>query len=219
MRVMLRDYRPADDAAARAIYEESFPPSLRAPWTALVDHRLDERFVVLAEADGTPVGITLIRRLGDTDMAFVRYLAVDPARRDRGLGSQLVAHLRELLRDGGVGVLLLDVEKPVGAHADTHPRSTERRVRSCLCSSWARSSTEGRLSRAHAWARPCGRCYCIATACSPDACGQACLQTTPRARGASVTVTTQVASSPVRVSVTLGPLDATRVVTSAVAAN
>jgi GNAT superfamily N-acetyltransferase len=120
--VMLRDYRPADDAAARAIYEESFPPSLRAPWTALVDHRLDERFVVLAEADGTPVGITLIRRLGDTDMAFVRYLAVDPARRDRGLGSQLVAHLRELLRDGGVGVLLLDVEKPVGAHAEDDRR-------------------------------------------------------------------------------------------------
>lgn len=122
MSVVLRDYRPADDAAARAIYEESFPPSLRAAWTALVDHRLDERFVVLAETDGTPVGITLIRRLGDTDMAFVRYLAVDPARRDRGLGSQLVAHLRELLSDDGVGVLLLDVEKPVGAHAEDDRR-------------------------------------------------------------------------------------------------
>jgi GNAT superfamily N-acetyltransferase len=122
MSVVLRDHRPADDAAARRIYEESFPPSLRAPWKALVDHRLDERFVVLADTDGTPVGITLIRRLGDTDMAFVRYLAVDPARRDQGLGSQLVAHLRELLRDGGVGVLLLDVEKPVDAHAEDDRR-------------------------------------------------------------------------------------------------
>lgn len=122
MSVLLRDYHPADDAAARGIYEESFPPSLRAPWTALVDHRHDERFVVLADTDGTAVGITLIRRLGDTDMAFVRYLAVDPARRDRGLGSQLVAQLRELLRDGGVGVLLLDVEKPLGAHAEDDRR-------------------------------------------------------------------------------------------------
>ncbi len=120
--VVLRDYHPADDAAARGIYEESFPPSLRAPWTALVDHRHDERFVVLADTDGTAVGITLIRRLGDTDMAFVRYLAVDPARRDRGLGSQLMASLRELLRDGGVDVLLLDVEKPVGVHAEDDRR-------------------------------------------------------------------------------------------------
>ena len=118
----LRDYLPADDAAARAIYEASFPPSLRAPWDALVGHRADERFVVLAETDGTPVGITLIRRLGDTAMAFVRYLAVDPAQRDRGLGSQLVTHLRELLRVDGVGVLLLDVEEPVGAHAEDDRR-------------------------------------------------------------------------------------------------
>ena len=124
---LLRDYSRADDAAARAIYEASFPPSLRAPWSDLVHHRADERFVVLiddegAEGDATTVGITLIRRLGDTGMAFVRYLAVDPTRRDRGLGSQLVAHLREALRADGVGVLLLDVEKPAGAHAEEDRR-------------------------------------------------------------------------------------------------
>lgn len=119
---ILRDYSAEDDAAARAIYEASFPPSLRAPWTDLVSHRADERFVVLADADETPVGITLIRRLGDTDMAFVRYLAVDPSRRDRGLGGQLVAHLRDSLRSEGIGVLLLDVEKPVGAHAEDDRR-------------------------------------------------------------------------------------------------
>lgn len=125
---MLRDYLSADDAAARAVYEASFPPSLRAPWSDLVHHRLDERFVVLVEgdaaaaADATTVGIALIRRLGDTGMAFVRYLAVDPTRRDRGLGSQLVAHLREALRADGIGVVLLDVEKPVGAHAEEDRR-------------------------------------------------------------------------------------------------
>ena len=124
---LLRDYSRADDAAARAIYEASFPPSLRAPWSDLVHHRADERFVVLvddegAEGDAATVGITLIRRLGDTGMAFVRYLAVDPTRRDRGFGSQLVAHLREALRAEGIGVLLLDVEKPAGAHAEEDRR-------------------------------------------------------------------------------------------------
>lgn len=130
----LRDYLPSDDAAARAIYEASFPPSLRAPWSDLVDHRPNERFVVLIDADAASdgdsaghgdaaaVGIALIRRLGDTGMAFVRYLAVDPTRRDRGLGRQLVAHLREALRADGIGVLLLDVEKPVGAHAEEDRR-------------------------------------------------------------------------------------------------
>ena len=113
----LRDYLAADDAAARSIYEASFPPSLRAPWTDLVHHRPDERFVVLVDGDAAVVGIALIRRLGRTGMAFVRYLAVDPACRDRGLGGQLVARLRDALRVDGIGVLLLDVEAPVGAHA------------------------------------------------------------------------------------------------------
>lgn len=120
----LRDHLPGDDERTRAIYEASFPPSLRAPWSALVEHRVDERFVVLADADGTPVGITLLRRLGDTDMCFVRYLAVDPERRDRGLGTALVDLVREALRADGIGVLLLDVEAPVGAHA----RDDERRI-------------------------------------------------------------------------------------------
>ncbi|MFM1964605.1 MAG: hypothetical protein RL134_330 [Actinomycetota bacterium] len=118
----LRVYTPADEAAIRAIYEASFPPSLRAPWSALTNHRVDERFVVLIDADASPVGMALIRKLGDTGMAFVRYLAVDPARRDRGLGGKLVAHLREALRDEGIGVLLLDVEAPMGAHAEDDRR-------------------------------------------------------------------------------------------------
>ena len=122
--ITLRDYLPADDAAARVIYEASFPPSLRAPWSDLVDHRPDERFVVLIDGDSdeAAVGIALIRRLGDTGMAFVRYLAVDPTLRDRGLGTQLVAHLREELRGDGIGVLLLDVEKPAGVHAEEDRR-------------------------------------------------------------------------------------------------
>ncbi len=119
---VLRDYMPADEAVTRAIYEASFPPSLRAPWSALVDHRADERFVVLIDVDATPVGLAVIRRLGDTSMAFIRYVAVDPSRRDRGLGAKLMAHLREALRHDGIGVLLLDVEVPMGEHAEDDRR-------------------------------------------------------------------------------------------------
>ena len=120
----LRDYAPADDERTRAIYEASFPRSLRAPWSTLVDHRPDERLVVLDDEGREPVGIALLRRLGDTDMCFVRYLAVDPGLRDRGLGSRLVALLCDMLRSDGIGVLLLDVEKPVGEHA----HDDERRI-------------------------------------------------------------------------------------------
>ena len=134
MRVILRDYRVDDDDTARAIYEASFPASLRAPWSALTDHRPDERLLVLADSDSdndnhndndndnSVAGIALIRRLGDTGMAFVRYLAVDPARRSEGLGSILLDELRDVLRGDGIGVLLLDVEEPLGDHAQDDRR-------------------------------------------------------------------------------------------------
>lgn len=118
----LRDYIPSDEDRIRVIYEASFPPSVRAPWSELVDHRPDERHVVLVDDEANAVGMTLIRLLGDTDMAFVRYLAVDPSRRDLGLGTALVSHIRRALRSAGIGVLLLDVEEPRGAHAEDDRR-------------------------------------------------------------------------------------------------
>ncbi len=118
----LRDYTSADETEIRAIYEASFPPSVRSPWSDLVEHRDDERFVALIDVDATPVGMALIRRLGETRMAFVRYLAVTPDRRDRGLGTQLVAQVRESLRAGGIGALLLDVETPRGENAEEDRR-------------------------------------------------------------------------------------------------
>ncbi len=120
--IVLRDYTAADEPSVRALYEGSFPPSVRAPWADLVEHRGDERFLVLVDVDATPVGMTLVRRLGDTDMAFVRYLAVTAARRDRGLGTQLVTLLRDALRSEETSVLLLDVEDPRGERAEQDRR-------------------------------------------------------------------------------------------------
>jgi GNAT superfamily N-acetyltransferase len=118
----LRTYRTSDESRARAIYEESFPPSLRAPWRDLVDHRPDEDLLVLVDDADEPVGITLTRRLGETGMTFVRYLAIDPARRGGGLGHRLVEQLREAVRAAGATVLLLDVEEPIGDHAEDDRR-------------------------------------------------------------------------------------------------
>lgn len=124
MTVQLRRYLPGDESAARGIYEASFPPSLRAPWTEIVDHRDDERLHILT-ADDAATGFALVRRLGDTDMSFVRYLAVDPARRGQGLGAELVALLRDRLRAEDMGALLLDVEAPIGEHAADDRRRIE----------------------------------------------------------------------------------------------
>lgn len=121
---VLRNYRPGDETTARGIYEESFPPSLRAPWSEIVDHRDDEHLHILT-ADDAVTGFALVRRLGDTDMSFVRYLAVDPARRGQGLGAQLVTLLRDRLRAESIGALLLDVEAPTGEHAADDQRRIE----------------------------------------------------------------------------------------------
>jgi GNAT superfamily N-acetyltransferase len=117
MTVTLREFRLADDAAARGIYESSFPTSLRAPWSDLTNHRADERLLILVEDDSTVLGTALIRRLGGTDMVFVRYLAIDPSRRNQGLGEALVSLLRDRVRAEGGCALLLDVEEPIGPHA------------------------------------------------------------------------------------------------------
>ena len=122
MTITLRPYRADDDTDARAIYEASFPPSLRAPWSELTHHRDDEQLLVLVDNEHDVLGTALIRRLGPTDMTFVRYLAVDPGRRSQGLGALLVTELRALMRDEGVAVLLLDVEEPRGQHAEDDRR-------------------------------------------------------------------------------------------------
>lgn len=123
--MILRPYVDADEPRARRIYEDSFPASLRAPWSEVRDHREDEQLLVL-EGDGGlsdgAIAIALIRHLGDTPLTFVRYLAVDATQRGRGLGSALLTSLCEYLTSAGRSALLLDVEKPIGEHAEEDRR-------------------------------------------------------------------------------------------------
>jgi len=112
---------PGDESAVRAIYEESFPLAVRAPWENIRQHRTDEDLLVLRDPKGVS-GFALSRRLGDTALVFVRYLAIDPTRRGEGLGSQLVAHLTRHYAATGFDALLLDVETPLGEHASDDRR-------------------------------------------------------------------------------------------------
>ena len=121
----MRAFAPGDESRAQGIYEESFRPAVRAPWHQIRDHRADEHLLVLIDPDEVVVGLSLIRHLGDTRMTFVRYLAVESEQRGRGLGGWLLMSLCSHVISEGYEVLLLDVEKPIGEHADEDRRRIE----------------------------------------------------------------------------------------------
>lgn len=121
----MRAFAPEDESRAQRIYEESFPPAIRAPWDQVRDHRADEQLLVLIDPDDMVVGLSLIRHLGDNRMTFVRYLVVDSERRGAGLGGRLLTSLCNHVISEGDDVLLLDVEKPIGEHADEDRRRIE----------------------------------------------------------------------------------------------
>ena len=110
------------DSAVRAIYEASFPPSVRAEWSTISHHRDDEELLILE--DDAPVAFALIRHLGDTTFTFVRYFAVDATRRSSGYGARLLADLCDYLTARGRTALLLDVEDP--ASDPDHPEHVRR---------------------------------------------------------------------------------------------
>lgn len=120
----------AHQAAVRHIYESSFPLGLRAPWQEITTSRPDERLLVLLDDENRedpPVGLALVRHLGDSSMSFVRYFVVDAQLRGRGHGSALFAALVATLRDDGCSMLLLDVEDPDGRPDDSPERRDDLR--------------------------------------------------------------------------------------------
>ncbi|MCM0618999.1 hypothetical protein [Nocardioides bruguierae] len=113
--LVLRDWAGLDAPhrdRVRQIYEDAFPPELRAPFEDLLVDRLLVAVPVPEGADhgADPVGLALVRDLGSTDWTFLRYLAIGP--RGGGHGSRLVAALAALLAAEGRRVLVWDVEDP-----------------------------------------------------------------------------------------------------------
>ncbi len=120
----------AHKAAVRHVYESSFPLALRAPWEQITAGRPDEQLLVLL-ADGSreapPVGLALVRHLGNTSISFLRYFVVDAQRRGFGHGSALWSALVDDLRGAGRSMLLLDVEDPDGRPQDSPERRDDLR--------------------------------------------------------------------------------------------
>ncbi len=100
---------------------------LRAPWEEITASRPDERLFVLLDDEAMPVGLALVRHLGDTSMSFVRYFVVDEQRRGGGHGSALLKALVDHLREAGRSMLLLDVEDPDGRPDDSPERRDDLR--------------------------------------------------------------------------------------------
>jgi hypothetical protein len=101
----------ADLVRVQEIYEDGFAPRLRAPFADL----LADRAYVLV--DSSPLGLAVVRELGDTRWMFLRYFVVGS--RGGGLGGRMWALLRSAL---GAAVVF-DVEDP-----DEHGISAEEEV-------------------------------------------------------------------------------------------
>lgn len=93
-------------AGVRAIYEDAFPPDLRADFDAL----LVDRLVVRVSDDGDPEGLALVRPLPGTEWVFLRYYAVGV--RGGGVGTAMLGELAALLAAEGATLLVWDVEDP-----------------------------------------------------------------------------------------------------------
>jgi len=120
----------AHQSAVRHVYESSFPLALRAPWEEIEAGRHDEQLLVLVhdETPGAPpVGLVLVRHLGDTTMSFLRYFVIDAERRGSGHGSALWSALVDHLRQAQRSMLLLDVEDPDGRPEDSPERHDDLR--------------------------------------------------------------------------------------------
>ncbi|WP_030105221.1 GNAT family N-acetyltransferase [Actinoalloteichus caeruleus] len=103
------------EAAARLrhIYESGFAEHLRAPFTeAVASGRQDEEALALVDDDGAPLGLAVLRHLGDTRWTYLRYLVVDESQRGRGVGAALWRAMTSRLAAGGRSRLLWDVEDP-----------------------------------------------------------------------------------------------------------
>lgn len=92
--------------AVRAIYEDAFPPELRADFDGL----LADRLVVRVSDAGAPEGLAVLRDLGDTGWVFLRYYAVGV--RGGGIGTTMLGELADLLATEGSTLLVWDVEDP-----------------------------------------------------------------------------------------------------------
>jgi GNAT superfamily N-acetyltransferase len=115
-----------DVARFTSIYESSFPDEERESPDKLLGSVASGRGHLLLARDGNSrmLGFALMSDLGE-GVSLLRYLVVDGALRDRGIGTRLVAAAREWLGATSRCGMLLEVE-PI-EHEDAGERRQRRR--------------------------------------------------------------------------------------------
>lgn len=113
MSPLLRNAAASDMQAIRGLLESNDLPVSDLSCS-------DARFMVVCEGDRI-VGAGALQRFGKT--ALLRSLAVDPARRGRGLGRRIVKALENQARAAGIAqlVLLTQTARPFFEQQDYHP--------------------------------------------------------------------------------------------------
>jgi len=116
--------------AVRAIYEDAFPARHRVPFSGLAQAGPLDAMHVGMDGD-SPVGFAAVKLLDVVSWVFLRYFAVDAARRRERLGRGMWELLLGCLaRDGWPDPVCFEVEDPAEAAADPPERMTRQgRVR------------------------------------------------------------------------------------------
>lgn len=110
----------------QAIYEASFSPSLKVPFSELIGAIKERRHgLYLATTDHVICGFAHILPLGIPGVTYLSYLAVDSSQRQRGVGSVLFQYvLRDAYQRTGATEMLWEVERP---RPSTGPDDPDRR--------------------------------------------------------------------------------------------
>lgn len=109
----------AELAQVERIYLAGFEPHLRAP----LDDLLADIALVLMDTE--PLGLAVLRPLGDTGWVFLRYFTV--GEKGRGLGEQLWTQLRTAMTGAGRTRIVYDVEDPAEHGISAAEESIRRR--------------------------------------------------------------------------------------------
>jgi len=109
---LVESLSPSEVSEVRRIYEEGFPPHQRADFVELIEQRQPGEFALALVRGRQPCGFAMLRPLGDTDWAYLRYFVVDRSQRSRGLGGLFWDRLTARLRAAGFTLLVFDVEDP-----------------------------------------------------------------------------------------------------------
>lgn len=101
-----------------AIYADSFSDDLRVPFTEL-SQPADVNRLLVALARTAPVGFAAVRLLRSVGWTFLRYFAIDRARRSQGYGGEYWRILRAALAAGDWPArVVFEVEDPAEAADD-----------------------------------------------------------------------------------------------------